>query len=96
MTVLERQSELADQLIAKLERIKELSAALPSAEELDECAGAAGRIAANLEQAASAWNAEHMPTTDELNECAGAAGGKVCELLEDFGWKRVTHDEKTE
>ncbi len=56
-----RANELADTLIAKLERIKALLAETPTAEDLENMARAAGSIAGSLQEAAEIFNSDEFP-----------------------------------
>jgi hypothetical protein len=79
---LERQNELADALLEKLGRIKELWAEMPTVDDLEEASKAAGGVAESLAEARETYQSDEFPTVDDLNEMSSAAG-HIAERLEE-------------
>jgi len=71
---LERQVELANELLATLERIKAVWAEMPTEDDLATLQDAATNIASVLGQAKETFNDPSFPTEDDLREVAEAAG----------------------
>ena len=79
---LREQNEMADALIAKLEKIKAIWAELPTVDDLEEIGKAAGSVAASLERAKEAYNGDDFPTTDDFDDLDKRLGGIVGSLNE--------------
>ena len=62
-----RQNELAEALLAKLERIKTLWAELPAEDELNDLCHAAGAIQTQLQQAKETFVSGDFPSTTTWN-----------------------------
>jgi hypothetical protein len=70
---LERQNELADALLRKLEQIKTLWTEIPDEGEWNALASAANRLATSLEHAQETFDSAEFPTVDDLAELAREA-----------------------
>ncbi len=79
---LESQNALADALIEKLKRIKELWEELPSDDNLADVARVAGGIAESLAEAKVAFCDEEFPGEDDLTPIARAASTIASSLQE--------------
>jgi hypothetical protein len=86
---LEQQNEMADSLIQKLERIKELWEELPTQDEIDELAKSAHSVAVCLVEALETYLDGDFPTVESLQE----VGREAATLAEgvDAGME-VTYD----
>ena len=61
-------NDLADELIAKLEKIKSLWGEIPSVDDLTEIGKEAAAIAASLNEASETYGADNFPGIDGLAE----------------------------
>jgi hypothetical protein len=80
---LERQNELAGNLLEKLERIKVLWSELPSIDEMEDAAKTAADIADALQRACETYNSGEFPSEvngfDEVQKTAAALESSLSE-----------------
>jgi hypothetical protein len=86
----ERQNEMADALIQKLERIKELWEQLPTEDDLEELEQHAAGVAASLEHASATYMDGDFPTVDSIQELAKVASLLATDL------ERCERDDETD
>ena len=79
---LREQNELADSLIAKLERIKALWAEMPNEAETDELEKAIGNIEAGMTQIVETYNSDAFPGADDFDDLKEQCAGVVNDLTE--------------
>ncbi len=80
-----RQNELADALLQKLERIKEMWAECPNEDELADLDQAVGSIAAGLQAVKEVWISRDFPIAedfDDLDKKLGDVVGSLNEIIE--------------
>ena len=82
---LREQNELADSLIAKLERIKALWAEMPGEAETDSLEKALGNIEAGMTQIMETYNSDDFPGADDfddLNKQCASIANNLTEIVE--------------
>ena len=79
---LQCQNELADSLIAKLERIKTLWEEMPNEDAMETLVRQADGIASDLEKAKEVYNADDFPSDFHLDELIEKTG-RIAQNLED-------------
>jgi hypothetical protein len=77
---LQKQNDLADALLQKLERIHQLWQGLPTEEELNELLVTAMNLSPNLEHAREIFNSDEFPELADLKELTQAANSLAASL----------------